>query len=103
MTEQLHPTSSAGGRPPSDEELRALAIKRLKAKRGLAAHLLAYVTVNILLVGVWAVTGAGFFWPIFPILGWGIGVAFHVWDVMWPEPGPDRVAAEMERLRRRRG
>ncbi|MGO1384653.1 MAG: DUF1707 domain-containing protein [Arachnia sp.] len=24
---------------------------------------------------IWAATGAGFFWPLFPILGWGIGVA----------------------------
>lgn len=24
---------------------------------------------------LWAVTGAGYFWPVFPILGWGIGVA----------------------------
>lgn len=23
---------------------------------------------------IWAVTGAGYFWPIWPIMGWGIGV-----------------------------
>ena len=34
-------------------------------------------------------------------IGWGIGLAFHAWDVLWPEPGPDQVEAEMERLRRR--
>ena len=32
----------------SDEELRALALKRLKAKRDLQAHIIAYVTVNLL-------------------------------------------------------
>ena len=24
---------------------------------------------------IWAMTGAGFFWPVFPIMGWAIGVA----------------------------
>ena len=84
-----------------DGELRARALKRLKDKRDLKAHLLAYVTVNLLLVGIWAAAGGGFFWPVFPILGWGIGVAFHVWDVVSPEPGPREVEAEMERLRTR--
>ncbi len=37
-------------------------------------HLRAYVAVNLLLVAIWALTGAGYFWPIWPILGWGIGV-----------------------------
>jgi hypothetical protein len=37
-------------------------------------HLRAYIAVNLLLVAIWALTGAGYFWPIWPILGWGIGV-----------------------------
>lgn len=67
----------------------------------LRAHLLAYVTVNAFLVAIWAVTGAGFFWPLFPIFGWGIGVAFNVWDVYSPEATQEQIAAEMERLRHR--
>lgn len=86
----------------SDEELRALALKRLKAKRDLQAHIIAYVTVNLLVVGVWWMTmPGGFFWPIFPILGWGIGLAFNIWEIVSPEPGPEQVSAEMERLRGR--
>ena len=42
----------------------------------LGAHARAYVAVSVLLVAIWAFTGAGYFWPIWPILGWGIGV-FH--------------------------
>jgi len=82
-------------------ELRERALKRLNDKRGLMAHGLAYVMVNLLLVAVWYATGAHFFWPLFPLFGWGIGLAFHAWDVLWPGPGPDQVEAEMERLRRR--
>jgi Domain of unknown function (DUF1707)/2TM domain len=32
----------------------------------------AYVAVSVMLVAIWALTGMGYFWPIWPILGWGI-------------------------------
>ena len=31
-----------------------------------------YLAVSALLVAIWALTGAGYFWPIWPILGWGV-------------------------------
>jgi hypothetical protein len=34
----------------------------------------AFVATSILLVAIWALTGAGYFWPVWPILGWGIFV-----------------------------
>ena len=37
-------------------------------------ELAAFVAVNLLLIVIWAATGAGYFWPIWPILGWGIGL-----------------------------
>jgi hypothetical protein len=40
--------------------------------RRLDDHARAYVAVSLLLVSIWALTGAGYFWPIWPILGWGI-------------------------------
>jgi class 3 adenylate cyclase len=43
----------------------------------LRIHLTYYVLVNVLLIGIWAASGGGYFWPIWPILGWGIGVAAH--------------------------
>ena len=84
----------------SDEELRAAAVKRLKDKRDLKAHLLAYLMVNLLFVAIWAATTAGFFWPVFPLFGWGIGLVFHAWDVYSKPATPEQVAAEMDRLRR---
>lgn len=58
--------------------LRERAIKRLKERRDLRAHVLAYVLVNAALIGIWAVAGPPwFFWPAFPLLGWGIGLVFH--------------------------
>ena len=38
------------------------------------SHERAYVATMLLLVAIWALTGAGYFWPIWPMLGWGIGV-----------------------------
>ena len=36
-----------------------------------------YLAVMALLWLIWLVTGAGYPWPIWPMLGWGIGVAGH--------------------------
>ena len=102
MSNQIMPMGAEVPPDIVDDDLRARALKHLKAKRDLQAHIVAYVTVNLMLVGIWWVSGAAFFWPVFPILGWGIGLAFNVWDVMSPEPGPAEVEAEMARLRDRR-
>jgi hypothetical protein len=58
-------------------ERREQAIKRIKAKNAFKIHLVVYLAVNAMLVVIWAFTSAGFFWPIFPIVGWGIGVVIH--------------------------
>ena len=82
-------------------ELRDAAVKQLKKKRGLQAHLLAYVMVNLLLNALWFLTmPGGFYWPIFPLLGWGIGLAFNVWDVYAPAPTESDIQREMRRLNR---
>lgn len=86
------------GATPPDEDLRARAVASLRKKRELQAHLAAYVLVNGFLVVIWAITGAGFFWPAFPILGWGIGLFFHAWDTYSGEPSEDRIRREMDRL-----
>jgi hypothetical protein len=82
-----------------DERLRQMAIERLKKRGEFGAHLLAYVLVNAFLVAIWALTGAGFFWPVFPILGWGIGVAFNALDVYRRPPTEDRIRREIEDLK----
>jgi hypothetical protein len=86
--------------PRTDEELREQAILQLKKKRDFRTHVFIYVLVNAMLVIIWAVTGSGFFWPVFPILGWGIGVAANAWDVYARKPlSEDEIQREAERLR----
>lgn len=86
--------------PRTDEELREQAILQLKKKRDFRSHIFIYALVNTMLVVIWAVTGAGFFWPVFPILGWGIGVAANAWDVYARKPiSEDEIQRESARLR----
>jgi hypothetical protein len=41
-------------------------------------HFTTYATVIIFLIIIWLLTGGGhFFWPIWPMVGWGLPVALH--------------------------
>ena len=84
----------------TDTDLRQAAIARLRKKRDLQAHALAYLLVNLFLTGIWLLTGpGGFFWPMFPMFGWGIGLSFHAWDVLSAgAPTEQRIRREVERL-----
>ena len=90
----------AGATPPND--LREQAVARLKKKRDFKTHLLMYVSVNAMLVAIWAITSdGGMFWPIFPILGWGIGVVANAWEVYGRKPiTEEEIQREAERLGR---
>jgi hypothetical protein len=54
--------------------IRTAAARRADTR----AILRPYLLVNAFLILIWAVTGAGFFWPIFPLVGWGVGVALNL-------------------------
>lgn len=56
------------------------AVRRIKAKRNFQTHIVVYLVVNVALIGIWAATGAGYFWPIWSIGGWGIGLFFDGWN-----------------------
>ena len=87
-----------------EEHLRSLAETSLKKKADFRVHLLVYALVNGMFVAIWMVTDSGgFFWPIFPMAGWGIGLVMHAWDVFVMRPPTEsEVAREMERLRNAR-
>jgi Domain of unknown function (DUF1707)/2TM domain len=42
--------------------------------RTLRPEVVAYLAVNLMLVVIWAATGAGYFWPIWSLLGWGVAL-----------------------------
>jgi hypothetical protein len=87
---------SASYGPESSQ--RESARKRVQAKRDFTSHLVAYLVVNALLIGVWALTGAGYFWPAWVLAGWGAGLVLHAWDVFWRRPITEaEVDAELRR------
>jgi hypothetical protein len=62
---------------PKDQELWKIAKKRVGFKR----HLASYIVINSFLWLLWFFTDknddhVGIPWPIFPMLGWGIGLMF---------------------------
>jgi hypothetical protein len=85
----------------TDDHLREAAIKRLKEKREFRTHLFIYLVVNAMLIGIWATTSGGYFWPIFPLLGWGVGIAGHAWEAYGrSEPSEMEIRHEMNVLSR---
>ena len=83
------------------EERREAALERVKAKREFKNHVAIYLIVNAMLVGIWAVSGAGYFWPMWPIMGWGVGVAINAWTAYFERPiTEDDVRKEMDRHER---
>jgi hypothetical protein len=67
-----------------EQTSRDRAVQQLKKRRDFRGHLLVYVLVNALLVVIWSLADDhGFFWPVFPIGAWGIGLVMNAWDVYW--------------------
>lgn len=76
LTADLPPAWRERGRRESRRHERAG-----RAREELGGHVRAYVGVMVLLVGIWlsvALTGGGWYpWPVWPALGWGLGLASH--------------------------
>ena len=51
------------------------------ARRALAIHALASAGLASLLILVWALTSRGYFWPIWPLLAFGLALGIHAWVV----------------------
>jgi hypothetical protein len=87
-----------------EDPLRRAAINVLKKRRDFRAHVLIYTLVNAALITIWAITSSGtFFWPIFPLVFWGIGVVMNGWDVYIADDlSEEKIEREMERLQHKR-
>ena len=87
-----------------EEQMRG----RVKEMKSFYTHLVVYVIVNILLVVVWLLSGTSFPWFVFPLVGWGIGIFFH-WYNVFVENGilgkewEDKKVKELMEKERRRG
>ena len=59
------------------DDLEREARKRVKQLKEFYAHLGSYLLVNGFLVGVNLLTSPQVLWVIWPVLGWGLGLASH--------------------------
>jgi hypothetical protein len=67
----------------SDEEAERLQHRR---RRGLHIRASILGTVALLILAVWALTGAPNAWPVWPLLGLGLVVALDAWTVLGTPP-----------------
>lgn len=64
--------------PPADAARHPSSLRR---------QLGGYVVVVAFLVGIWALSGGGYFWPAWPMLAWGFAL---VMQLVRGEPLPER-------------
>jgi hypothetical protein len=85
----------------SDDERRARAVERLEARRGFWRQLGLFVVLSAFLVLIWEMTSdGGYFWPIWPMAGFGIAIAFQAWNTFGQRPISDAdIEREMKRDR----
>ena len=83
------------------QELYEQAKSRVKAKRKFYTHVTSWVVMSIFFI-LLNLSTTDYFWAIFPILGWGIGVAFHGIQVFSSEWEDGEIEREYLRLKRKR-
>ena len=50
-------------------------------RRAFWTHFVSFLAVNLFLIILNLITSPSYFWAIFPVLGWGLGLFFHWWSV----------------------
>ena len=94
---------TARGRVLSDAEAAALQARR---RRGLRVRAAVLGVAALIVVAVWALTGAPNAWPVWPLLGLGLVAALDAWAVLGNPPARrSDLAGEpnARALQRRRG
>lgn len=93
--------------PMTPDDIDQLARKRAGAKLGWYAHAAVFTLVNLML---WGMSRYGFGnrpWSVYPLLGWGLGLALHGISVFVLGTGSGlrerMVQKERERLQRQHG
>jgi hypothetical protein len=88
LTTDLPRKTGMGGRAPETARRHSLV-------RGIEA----YVPITVILIAVWAASGMGYFWPIWPMIGFAMAI-FGVWG---GPPGRGRHRDRARRAERRGG
>jgi hypothetical protein len=88
----------------TDSELRQQAKRRVNQKMGFYIHLAVFVLVNLGLAAI-NLIGGGQRWHLWPLAGWGLGLAIHGFVTFASLRGDGvrerMLDAEIERLKQR--
>jgi fatty acid desaturase len=80
--------------------VREQARKRVQRKHKFRGDVVAYVVINAFLIGIWAVTGAGYFWPGWVLAGWAVALTLDAWNLFFRRPITEaEINEEMSRFR----
>ena len=77
-----------------DEQLKRMAKRRVEFRD----HLFIYVIVNAVLIAINMLTVPQFWWFLFPLVFWGIGLIFH-WREAYQGDEDSRVEREYQKLK----
>ncbi|MCU1515106.1 MAG: hypothetical protein JWO10_2196 [Microbacteriaceae bacterium] len=87
------------------DELRKIAKNRLKAQADFRNYLWIWLGVSVVLTGIWAFSGLGYFWPAWAIGGMGVAAFFTGLNAYGPRAGgitDSAIDAEVARMNQRR-
>ena len=56
---------------------------RAQRKRKFRGDVVGYVVINAFLIGIWAVSGFGYFWPGWVLGTWGVLLLLSAWDAFY--------------------
>ena len=76
----------------AEEAQRGQAIRNIKRKRDLVAHVVSFIVVNIIMIIIWYATGQGYFWPGWVLLATGIGLVAGIGNSF--RRGPSEISEE---------
>lgn len=80
------PSDQPGASTTAPSAERERARRRVERKRKFGGDLVAYLVINAFLIGTWAVTGRGYFWPGWVLAGWGVLLLLDAWGVYFRRP-----------------
>jgi len=88
----------------ADADIYRMARKRVTQKRKFYTHFMSWLVMSVFFILLNLFT-ADFFWAVFPILGWGVAIAFHAIKVFSFTYGDDwehrEIEKEMTKIKKR--
>ena len=74
------------------------AKRRVEEMKGFYWHLVTYLLVNTVLVVINLLTSPEYLWFIWPLIGWGVGLIIHAFNVfggLWGKSWEERKIKEI--------